>query len=94
MDRRIAKAIDLARDFATLERGQPCPREFSDSEMLARVVPNWVSQELIMSPEDPPGMGAKTATAVAPEPSPLMVTAGGVALLYPAPLPTTVMLLI
>ena len=48
---QIAKAIDLARQFATLERGQPCPRELSDTEMGARTVSQWVTQELTITTE-------------------------------------------
>ena len=47
---QILKAIDLAAQFAALERGQPCPREFEDGEIVRRAVPNWLSREMEITP--------------------------------------------
>jgi len=47
---QIVKAIDLAERFATLERGQPRPPEFSDAELISRAVPNWLSREMQILP--------------------------------------------
>src|ERR1051325_2740061 len=47
---QITHAIELAEKFSTLERGQPCPREFSDPELVARAVPHWLSQEMQITP--------------------------------------------
>src|SRR5436305_10302183 len=40
---QITRALDLAEEFAALESGKPCPAEFSDSELVSRVVPHWLS---------------------------------------------------
>jgi len=47
---QLAVAIHLAERFASLERGQPCPREFSDGELVSRAVPHWLSTEMQITP--------------------------------------------
>jgi 16S rRNA (cytosine967-C5)-methyltransferase len=47
---QIVHALDLAEKFAALEPGKPCPREFSDSELVARVVPHWLGEEMEITP--------------------------------------------
>jgi 16S rRNA (cytosine967-C5)-methyltransferase len=47
---QLARAVDLADRFASLERGKPCPREFSDAELMTRAIPRWLSQEMQITP--------------------------------------------
>jgi 16S rRNA (cytosine967-C5)-methyltransferase len=47
---QITHSLDLAEKFAFLEPGKPCPREFSDSELVSRAVPHWLSEEMEITP--------------------------------------------
>src|SRR5947199_10489730 len=47
---QLTHAINLAENFAALESGHPCPREFSEQELVSRAVPHWIAEEMEISP--------------------------------------------